>query len=107
MRSPKRDENRPKSRISLPEHGMIDRIETWRIFAVVAEMLSFTKAAERLERSPQGVTRAVAALEERLGVRLLNRTTRSVALTDAGAHHLELCRRILAGFDELEAAASG
>lgn len=52
------------------------------------------------------MTRAVAALEERLGARLLNRTTRSIALTEAGTNALEVARRALAGFDELEGVAS-
>jgi DNA-binding transcriptional LysR family regulator len=53
------------------------------------------------------VTRAVAALEERLQTRLFNRTTRSVALTDAGERYLDGCRRLLATYDELEAVNSG
>lgn len=54
-------------------------------FAVVAEQRSFRRAAARLEISPSALSHAIRALEERLGVRLLNRTTRSVGLTDAGA----------------------
>jgi DNA-binding transcriptional LysR family regulator len=80
----------------------VDRIDGWRTFAAVAEGRSFAAAARRLGRSPAAVTRAVAALEARLGARLLNRTTRSVALTDAGARALEAARRALAGFEELE-----
>jgi DNA-binding transcriptional LysR family regulator len=52
------------------------------------------------------VTRAVASLEDRLATRLFNRTTRAVALTDAGSRHLELCRRLLADVEELESAAA-
>lgn len=84
----------------------LDRIDAWRTFAAVAEGLSFAAAARRLGRSPAAVTRAVAALEERLGARLLDRTTRSVALTQAGARALEAARRALAGFEELEGAAT-
>ena len=84
----------------------MDRIDAWTTFAAVAEARSFAAAARRLGRSPAAVTRAVAALEERLGARLLNRTTRSVALTDAGAQVLERARRALAGFAELEGAAA-
>jgi DNA-binding transcriptional LysR family regulator len=73
------------------------------IFVAVAEQQSFAEAARQLNRSPASVTRGVAAVEERLQTRLFNRTTRSVALTDAGARYLENCRRLLAVYDELEA----
>ena len=82
---------------------MYDRLDALTIFVAVAEQQSFTEAARQLSRSPASVTRAVAALEERLQTRLFNRTTRSVALTDAGARYLENCRRLLAVYDELEA----
>lgn len=72
----------------------------------MAEARSFASAARRLGRSPAAVTRAVAALEAQLGARLLNRTTRSVALTDFGARALEKARRALAGFAELEGGAA-
>lgn len=84
----------------------MDRIDEWRIFAAVAGQRSFAKAARSLGRSPQAATRAVAALEDRLGARLLTRTTRSVALTDEGARCLERCRCWLAEFDQLEAGES-
>jgi DNA-binding transcriptional LysR family regulator len=86
---------------------MQDRLDTLMIFAAVAEQQSFAEAARHLSRSPASVTRAVAALEERLQTRLFNRTTRSVALTDAGARYLESCRRLLATYDELEAVDLG
>jgi len=60
----------------------------------------------RLGRSPAAVTRAVAALEDRLGTRLLNRTTRAMALTDEGARYLDSARRLLAEFEDLEAGAA-
>jgi DNA-binding transcriptional LysR family regulator len=82
----------------------MDRIDEWRLFATVATERSFSRAASRERRSPQAVTRAVAALEARVGTRLLNRTTRSVSLTDDGARYLEKCRRVLAEFDQLDAA---
>src|SRR5512146_715713 len=84
----------------------LDRIDAWETVAAVAEARSFAAAARRLGRSPAAVTRAVAALEERLGARLLNRTTRSVALTDVGAQALERARRAIAGFEELEGAGA-
>jgi len=93
--------------MSIPRSEMMDRIETWRMFVAVAESLSFAKAARQLGRSPQAVTRAVAALEDRLATRLLNRTTRSVMLTEAGARPLALCRHLLAEFEALGAGATG
>ena len=85
----------------------MDRLDTWTIFTAVAEQSSFTKAARQLGRSPAAVTRAIAELEERLATRLLNRTTRSVALTDDGARYLHQCRRVLTEIAELEASTAG
>ena len=82
---------------------MQDRFDALTIFVAVAERQSFAEAARQLSRSPASVTRAVAALEERLQTRLFNRTTRSVALTDAGVRYLDSCRRLLATYDEIEA----
>ena len=82
---------------------MRDRLDALIIFVAVAERQSFAEAARQLSRSPASVTRAVATLEERLQTRLFNRTTRSVALTDAGARYLDGCRRLLATYDEIEA----
>lgn len=86
---------------------MPDRLDALAIFVAVAERQSFVEAARQLSRSPESVTRAVGALEERLQTRLFNRTTRSVALTDAGARYLDRCRRLLATYDELEAVNFG
>jgi DNA-binding transcriptional LysR family regulator len=83
----------------------MDRVDEWRVFAAVEHKRSFSQAARALRLSPQAVTRAVAALEARLGVRLLHRTTRSVSLTSAGEGYLERSRRALAEFDRLEAPA--
>jgi DNA-binding transcriptional LysR family regulator len=85
----------------------MDRLETVEIFVAVAEAGSFVGAARRLGRSPTAMTRAVAALEDRLGIRLFNRTTRAVALTDAGTRYLDRARRALAEFSELELSAAG
>jgi DNA-binding transcriptional LysR family regulator len=85
----------------------MDRLETVEIFVAVAEARSFVGAARRLGRSPAAMTRAVAALEDRLGIRLFNRTTRAVALTDAGARYLDRARRAMAEFAELELSAAG
>ena len=82
----------------------MDRIDAMQAFIAVADLGGFAPAARKLGLSPSGVTRLIAALEERLGARLLQRTTRSVALTDAGARYLERARRILADVEEAEAS---
>jgi DNA-binding transcriptional LysR family regulator len=82
----------------------MDRTEEWRSFVAVAGRRSFVEAARALRRSPQAITRAVAALEQRLGARLLNRTTRSVSVTGEGERYLERGRRVLAELDALESA---
>ena len=76
-------------------------------FVAVADLEGFAPAARKLGLSPSGVTRLIAALEDRLGARLLQRTTRSVTLTDAGARYLERVRRILADVEEAESSAEG
>ena len=73
-------------------------------FVAVADHQGFAPAARKLGLSPSGVTRLIAALEDRLGARLLQRTTRQVTLTDIGARYLERVRRILADVEEAEAA---
>nr|WP_210320159.1 LysR family transcriptional regulator [Pseudaminobacter soli] len=77
------------------------------VFVAVAEEEGFAPAGRRLALSSPVVTRAVAALEARIGTLLLHRTTRSVRLTEAGTRYLEDCRRILAEIDEAEETASG
>ncbi len=81
----------------------MDRLDEWQVFAAVAALRSFAAAARQLGRSPQAVTRAVAALEARIGVKLLHRTTRSVSLTSDGERYLEAARRAVAEFQALEA----
>jgi DNA-binding transcriptional LysR family regulator len=85
----------------------MDRIDAMQAFVTVADLNGFAPAARKLGLSPSGVTRLIAALEERLGARLLQRTTRSVTLTDAGARYLERARRILSDVEEAESAAEG
>jgi DNA-binding transcriptional LysR family regulator len=85
----------------------MDRVEDIEAFVEVAGQASFSAAARRLNRSAAAVTRAVADLEARLGVRLLNRTTRAVSLTDAGQRFLGGARRVLADLVEIEQAAAG
>src|SRR5580698_4502214 len=83
----------------------MDRLDAMQAFVAVADLHGFAPAARRLGLSPSGVTRLIAALEDRLGVRLLQRTTRSVRLTDAGARYLERARRIVAEVEEAELSA--
>src|SRR5215210_2714964 len=85
----------------------MDRIEAMQAFVAVADLHGFAPAARKLRLSPSAVTRLVAALEDRLGARLLQRTTRSVTLTDAGTRYLARTRRILADVEEAELAAEG
>jgi DNA-binding transcriptional LysR family regulator len=84
---------------------MSDRFEVMRAFIAVCDTQGFSAAARKLDTSPSVVTRLVAGLETRLGVRLLQRTTRSVRLTDAGARFLERARRIVAEVEEAELSA--
>ncbi len=86
---------------------MVDRFETMRVFVAVADAQGFAPAARRLAMSPPAVTRAVSALEERIGTRLLHRTTRVVRLTEAGTRFLADCKRILGEIEEAEASAAG
>src|ERR1700751_25284 len=83
----------------------MDRIDAMQAFVAVADLRGFAPAARKLKLSPSAVTRLVAALEQRLGARLLQRPARSLALTDAGTRYLERARRILADVEEAERAA--
>jgi DNA-binding transcriptional LysR family regulator len=80
----------------------MDRFDEINAFAAVADARSFTKAARRLGVSSAQVSKLVARLENRLGARLLNRTTRDVSLTDTGRAYLERARTLLEDFDALE-----
>jgi DNA-binding transcriptional LysR family regulator len=83
----------------------MDRIDAMQAFVAVADLHGFSPAARKLGLSASGVTRLIAALEDRLGARLLQRTTRSVTLTDIGTRYLERARRILADVEEAEGSA--
>jgi DNA-binding transcriptional LysR family regulator len=73
----------------------MDRLGAMRIFVGIAKLRSFSEAARRLQLSASAVTRAIAQLEDELGVTLLLRTTRSLRLTERGELYLASCRRIL------------
>ncbi len=83
----------------------MDRLQSMRVFQQVVDDGSFTAAARRFDLSSAVVTRLVGDLEDHLGVRLLQRTTRRLALTDAGTSYLARVRHILTDIDEAHAAA--
>jgi DNA-binding transcriptional LysR family regulator len=83
----------------------MDRFDAMTAFVAVADHAGFAPAARKLGLSTSAITRHISALEDRLGVRLLNRTTRAVSLTDPGQRFLERGRRILADLAEAELMA--
>lgn len=85
----------------------MDQIHLMNVFVAVGEEEGFAAAARRLDLSPAAVTRAIAGLEEQLGVKLLLRTTRNVRLTEAGRRYLDDTRAILASIDEANEVAAG
>jgi DNA-binding transcriptional LysR family regulator len=85
---------------------MLDRVTGMQVFARVASLGSFSAAARALSLSQTMVTKHVVAIEDRLGVKLLHRTTRRLRLTEAGRRYLTSCERILAEIEEAEALAA-
>ncbi|MEN8505753.1 MULTISPECIES: LysR family transcriptional regulator [Paraburkholderia] len=81
----------------------MDHLQAMRIFARVAQLRSFTKAAEQMQLPRPSVSGAIQYLETHLRVRLLQRTTRRVALTPEGAAYHERCMQVLADIDDAEA----
>lgn len=84
----------------------MNRLEDLEAFVAVVEAGSFTQAADRLGIAKSAVSRRVSALEARLGVELIRRTTRRLDLTDTGRGFYERSARILADLDEAESAAA-
>jgi DNA-binding transcriptional LysR family regulator len=84
----------------------MDRLHSMRVFSRVVDEGSFARAARELNLSPAVVTRLIADLEEHLGSRLINRTTRRLSLTDTGELYLERVRHILTEVEEAEALAT-
>jgi DNA-binding transcriptional LysR family regulator len=82
----------------------MDRLDEINAFVAVADARSFTQGARRLAVSSAQVSKLVARLENRLGARLLNRTTRDVSLTDTGRAYLERARQVLEDFATLESS---
>jgi DNA-binding transcriptional LysR family regulator len=85
----------------------MDTLHAMRVFVQVVERGSFTAAAQTLDLSTAQVSRLIADLEQHLEARLLQRTTRRLALTETGEHYLERCRQILDQVDEADAEARG
>ncbi len=84
----------------------MDRIDAMRAFVASVDRGSLASAARRLGHSPATVTRAVALLEQRLGTRLLHRSTRALHLTVFGETYLATCREVLAALDAAECTAA-
>jgi DNA-binding transcriptional LysR family regulator len=82
----------------------MDKLQAMAVFVQIVERGSLTAAAEALDKSLPSVVRILASLEETLQVRLFNRSTRRIALTEEGRIYLESCRRILADIDDAESA---
>ena len=85
----------------------MDRFQQLKVFVAVAEEQGFAAAARRLSMSPPAVTRSVAALEDQLGARLLQRSTRHVRTTEVGVRYLEDARRILHDLEEADETVAG
>lgn len=85
----------------------MDRIEAMRIFVQVVEKGSFSAAAEHLQLHRPVATRAVQGLERELGIRLLNRTTRKLSVTDEGEYFYQQTVQLLSGIEDIFASYSG
>lgn len=82
----------------------MDKLKAMHTFTRIAEAGSLTAAARGLDSSLPAVVRSLAALETHLGVRLLNRTTRRISLTEEGKGYIETCRRVLSAVEDAETA---
>jgi len=85
----------------------MDRLDAMGVFVAVAKLGSFAAAARQLRLSPSVATRAIAQLEDQLGLVLITRTTRSLRLTESGAIHLQSCQQILEDVDAAERRVRG
>jgi DNA-binding transcriptional LysR family regulator len=84
----------------------VNKLHAMGTFAAIVDRGSLTAAADVLNTSLPTVVRTLAALEKELGVRLLNRTTRRIALTEEGRYYLERCRRVLSEIEDAELGLS-
>jgi DNA-binding transcriptional LysR family regulator len=98
---------RQRQQIFISRESVIDQIHLMRVFVTVEEQGGFAAASRKLDISPAAVTRAIVALEEQLGVKLIQRTTRNTRLTDAGHQYYEDSKAILASIAAANEAVSG
>ncbi|WP_413701082.1 LysR family transcriptional regulator [Psychromonas sp. KJ10-10] len=82
----------------------MDKLETMKTFITVVQEGAFSKVADKLDLSPQLVSKYVSQLEDKLQIRLLNRTTRKVSLTEAGMEYYQRCQQVLDDIEEMEGA---
>ncbi len=85
----------------------MDRIDAMKVFVAALDVGSLTGAGRKLGRSPAAVSRAIAFLEAHVGTELLHRTTRSLALSEAGERYAAACRRVLAELEEADTIIGG
>jgi DNA-binding transcriptional LysR family regulator len=85
----------------------MDRIDAMKVFVTAVDEGSLAGAARRLKRSPTAVSRALALLEQHVGVELLHRTTRSLKHSEAGQRYVVACRRVLVDLEEADIIAGG
>ena len=78
----------------------MDKLSALNMFVVTAELGSFSRAAEQLGKTPSALTKAVGHLEDELGARLFERSTRRLVLTEAGLLYLDTARQVLASLRE-------
>jgi len=85
----------------------MDRIDAMKVFIAALDEGSLAGASRKMGRSPAAVSRAIAFLEEHVGVPLLHRTTRSIKLSEAGERYAIACRKVLTDLDEADRTAAG
>src|SRR5260370_24750771 len=85
----------------------MDRIDAMKVFVAALDEGSLAGAGRKLGRSPAAVSRAIAFLENHVGVQLLHRTTRSSKLSEAGERYAAACRRVLTDLEEADILAAG
>lgn len=93
-------------RVLSMNYPVVNLFQAMQVFVQVADCRSFAQTAERLGTSTSVVTRNVSSLEKHLGIRLFQRTTRKVVLTQAGAEYADGCRDLLKQLDEVESRAT-